>query len=228
MLTSSAESASCARGRRRSRCRASHRRGACAATSTSHSSKNCSLARRGGIAIGPRVFARRLAVPRRARSCRTPCRNRRPRRRSGRSRRFRASCRAASCPTPDLPPSGLQRRHLLRNLSHGGEHEPPGQLRRRVRRRVGVLVRRNDNAVSRAGVDVDVRIDAALADQPAAWAGARSAARGFACARGSAPELRRPASRCASLSMSWTWSFQIVTSWPPSLPKHASVRTVSK
>ena len=66
----------------------------------------------------------------------------------------------------DLPPARLQRAHLLRNLPHRGEDQPPRQLRRRVRRRAGMLIRRHDHAAARARVDVDVRVDAALADQP--------------------------------------------------------------
>ena len=69
-------------------------------------------------------------------------------------------------PTPICQLPGLERGHLLRNLPHRREDQPPGQLGRGVRRRAGVLVRRHDDAEPRAGVDVDVRIDAALADQP--------------------------------------------------------------
>ena len=66
----------------------------------------------------------------------------------------------------DLPGAGLQRRHLLRDLPHRGEDQPPGELGGGIRRRAGMLARRHDDAEPRAGVDVDVRIDAALADQP--------------------------------------------------------------
>ena len=68
-------------------------------------------------------------------------------------------------PTPICQVPALQRRHLLRDLPHRRQHQAPGQFGRRVGRRVGVHVRRHDDAEPRAGRDVDMRIDAALADQ---------------------------------------------------------------
>ena len=75
--------------------------------------------------------------------------------------------RLAAYRVPDrgLPLAGLQGRYLLGNLSHRGEHEAPGQLGRGERGRTGMQVRRDDDAEPGAGVDVDVRIGAALADQ---------------------------------------------------------------
>src|SRR5262249_58491553 len=65
----------------------------------------------------------------------------------------------------DLPAPGLDRRHLLRELTCRGENEGEGELGRRVGRRAGVLARRHDDAEPRARRDIDVRIDAALADE---------------------------------------------------------------
>src|ERR1700722_9534893 len=65
----------------------------------------------------------------------------------------------------DLPLARLQRRHLLRYRTRGGEYQSPGEFGCRIGRRVGVLVRRHHDAEFGAGVDIDVRIDAALADQ---------------------------------------------------------------
>src|SRR6185437_288306 len=64
-----------------------------------------------------------------------------------------------------LPMPGLERGHLLRQLAHRGEHQRPGELRRGVARRAGVLARGDDDAEPRARLGVDVRIDAALADE---------------------------------------------------------------
>ena len=79
-------------------------------------------------------------------------------RRSGRSRRCRASCRAgcgrrrsANCPA-------LSAAICCGICAHGGQHQPPGQLGRRIRRRAGMLARRHDDAAPRAGLDVDMRI----------------------------------------------------------------------
>ena len=168
---------------------------------TSQSLEERRLARRDGVAVGlgaPRE--RRLARPDERRSCRTPCRSRRPPRRSGRSRRCRASCRAACCRRRSASCPALQRGHLLRNLAHRGEHQRPGQLGGRIGRRARVLARRDDDAEPRAGVDVDVRIDAALADQPELGQPLEQRRADLACARGSAPALRcraaaRPARR---------------------------------
>src|SRR5581483_10763050 len=65
----------------------------------------------------------------------------------------------------ELPMARLQRGHLLRNLPRGGEDQPPGQFRGGVARRAGVLAGRDDDAALRACIDVDVRINAALADE---------------------------------------------------------------
>jgi len=66
----------------------------------------------------------------------------------------------------DLPASSPERRHLLRYLTHRRQDQSPCQLRRGVRRRIGVLARRDDDAAARTGIDIDVRIHASLADQP--------------------------------------------------------------
>ena len=65
----------------------------------------------------------------------------------------------------DLPVAGLERGHLLRDLPERGKDQAPGQLGGGIGGRAGMLARRHDDAVLRAGVDVDVRIDAALADE---------------------------------------------------------------
>ncbi len=83
-----------------------------------------------------------------------------------------------------LPRAGAQRRHLLRDLAHGGQHQAPRQLGRRVRRRAGVEVRRHDDAEAGAGLDVDVRVDAALADQPQLGRRSSNGAARSPCARG--------------------------------------------
>ena len=163
---------------------------------TSHSSKNASFAR-------ARRRSRRRAraratprAPRRARSCRTPCRSRRRRRRCGRSRRCRASCRASVVPTPICHAPAASAAICCGICRIAARISAQVSSAAGVRRRVGVLVRRDDDAAPRAGVDVDVRIDAALADQPQLSAGARAAARGSACARGSEPAPRCRARRC--------------------------------
>ena len=68
-------------------------------------------------------------------------------------------------PHTGLPGAGLERRHLGGNLAHGGQDQGPGQLGRRVRGSRGVQIRGDDNAEARAGVDIDVGIDTALADE---------------------------------------------------------------
>ena len=67
----------------------------------------------------------------------------------------------------DLPPAGLERGHLLRDLAHGREDQAPGQLRRRVGRRVRHAG--SDETMMPSLVQVSMSmcgIDAALADQP--------------------------------------------------------------
>ena len=65
-----------------------------------------------------------------------------------------------------LPFTGSQRVHLLRNPTHRGKNERERQFGGRIRGRVRVLARRHDDAKSRARRDVDVRVDAPLADEP--------------------------------------------------------------
>src|SRR3954470_8877847 len=65
----------------------------------------------------------------------------------------------------DLPFAGFQRGHLLRQVARRGKDQRPGHLRSGIRRRAGVHVGADHHAPLRAGVDVDVRIDAALADE---------------------------------------------------------------
>jgi hypothetical protein len=66
---------------------------------------------------------------------------------------------------PHFNDKKAERRHLLRKLARRREDQRPGQLGRGVGRRAGVLARRHDDAETRTGLDVDVRIDAALADE---------------------------------------------------------------
>ena len=65
----------------------------------------------------------------------------------------------------DLPFAGFQRRHLLRNGAHRRQDQAPGEFGGRVRRRISVLARRHDDTEPGAGIDIDMRKDAALADQ---------------------------------------------------------------
>jgi hypothetical protein len=65
----------------------------------------------------------------------------------------------------DLPLAGLQCRHLLRDCAHCRQDQAPGEFSGRIRRRVGVLARRDDDAEPCAAIDIDMRINAALADQ---------------------------------------------------------------
>ena len=84
------------------------------------------------------------------------------------------------------------------------------------------------DAEPRAGVDVDMRVDAALADQAqlgqaleqrrADLGALADQHQHFGVAQPLGERVRRPA----------TWSFQTVTSWPSSLAKQGSVRSVSK
>src|SRR5207249_1782549 len=65
-----------------------------------------------------------------------------------------------------LPGPRLEGGDLLWKLAHCREHECPGELRGGVRRRPRVHARRDDHPELRAGVDIDVRVDAALANEP--------------------------------------------------------------
>jgi hypothetical protein len=65
----------------------------------------------------------------------------------------------------NLPLPGLERGHLLRDLPHRREDQAPGQLRRRVAGRACVLARRDNHPAFRASVDVNVGINATLADE---------------------------------------------------------------
>ena len=150
------------------------------------------LAARGGVAVGARLRQRRLARPHqhvhaeRLAVARDDAAD--PAVAVDAERL--AAQRAADA---DLPLAGLERRHLLRNLPHRREDQPPGQLGGRVGRRAGVLVRRHDDAEPRAGLDVDVRIDAALADELELGQALEQRRADLACARGSAPAPRCPA-----------------------------------
>jgi len=59
----------------------------------------------------------------------------------------------------------LQRRHLLRDRARRRKNQSPCQLSGGIGWRLGVLAGRHDDAEPGAGADVDVGIDAALADQ---------------------------------------------------------------
>ncbi len=65
----------------------------------------------------------------------------------------------------DLPLSRFEGGDVLRNKTHRVENQSPRQFRRGIGRRAGMLARRDDNAAPRAGLDIDMRIDAALADE---------------------------------------------------------------
>src|SRR5215469_3681408 len=65
-----------------------------------------------------------------------------------------------------LPDACFQRGRLLRNFSHRREHESPGQFRCRIGRRSGVHIRRDDDSEARTRLDIYMRVDAALADEP--------------------------------------------------------------
>src|SRR5579885_1234733 len=62
----------------------------------------------------------------------------------------------------DLPSARLQRCHLLRNLAHRGKHQSPGEFRGGVGGRARMLARAENDAVARARLDIDMRVDAAL------------------------------------------------------------------
>lgn len=77
-----------------------------------------------------------------------------------------AECFSAQrVPDAHLPAARAQGRHLLGDLPHRGKHKPPRELGGRVGRRLGVHVRRHDDPEARAGVDVDMGVDAPLTDQ---------------------------------------------------------------
>jgi hypothetical protein len=63
-----------------------------------------------------------------------------------------------------LPCAGAQRRDLLGNLAHCGENERPRKLCGGVRGSSRMLAGRHDHAVLRAGFDIDMRINAPLAN----------------------------------------------------------------
>ena len=64
-----------------------------------------------------------------------------------------------------LPLTLAQGAHLLGDLANGREHESPRELGGGDRGGAGVHVRAHHDPEARAGVDVDVGIDASLADQ---------------------------------------------------------------
>ena len=186
------------------------------------------LARRDVVTVGLRARRATVPAPRPAPSSRTPCHSRRPCCRFVRSRGCRASCRAA-CGRPRSASARLERAHLLRNLSHGGQDQPPGQFRRGIGRRVGMLVRRHDHAAPCARVDVDVRVHAALADQSAACRDARAAALGSAVRSRIRTSTSVSLRRSASASVSWTWSVpDCRPDAPSSFRKQERVLSVSK
>src|SRR6185437_12190369 len=123
-----------------------------------------SLARRGLVALGPRLRHRALARPDQHIHAERP----------GvtgddgadpaiaiDAKRLAANSRSDT----ELPMARLQRGNLLRDHPCRGQHESPGQFGGGIGRRVGMLARRDDDAEPRAGIDVDMRINAALADQ---------------------------------------------------------------
>jgi hypothetical protein len=65
----------------------------------------------------------------------------------------------------DLPAPRFERRDLLRDLACGRHDQRPGQFGCRIGWRARMLARRDDHAAIGAGVDIDMRVDAALADQ---------------------------------------------------------------
>src|SRR6185295_18796727 len=67
---------------------------------------------------------------------------------------------------PDLPRAGAKRKHLLRNLTHGRNDQAPGPLCSGIGRTAGMLIRRDDDPATGTCVDIDMWVDAALADEP--------------------------------------------------------------
>ncbi len=65
----------------------------------------------------------------------------------------------------DLPLSRLERRHLLGHLAHRRKYQRPCKFGGGIRGRASVLARRNNDSQLRAGIDIDVRVDAPLAYQ---------------------------------------------------------------
>ncbi|MEZ5395068.1 MAG: hypothetical protein R2724_19915 [Bryobacterales bacterium] len=65
----------------------------------------------------------------------------------------------------DLPFPGPERRHLLRDLSGRRKDQSPGKLGRRIGRRAGVQARRHHDAQPGTGGDINVGVDASLADE---------------------------------------------------------------
>ena len=131
---------------------------------TSHSSKNACLLRAAmwpsACARSPRGFARPHLHPHAERLAVARHRPADP----AVAEYAQGSCRAGLADS-DLPVAGLERRHLLRDPAHGRQDQPECQLGRRIGRGARMLARRYDHAEPRTGVDVDMRIDAALADQ---------------------------------------------------------------
>ena len=122
------------------------------------------LARRGGVTVRARTQPRRFARPDEhlhAESLSVPRHDGADPAVAEDSQRLSAQ-RAADA---GLPVSGFEGSRLPGDLAHGRNDEPPCQLRSRIGRHAEMLVRRQDDAESRAGIDVDVRIDAALADE---------------------------------------------------------------
>jgi len=72
--------------------------------------------------------------------------------------------RSAHSPTV-LPLPVLQRCHLLRDLPHRRQDQSPSQFRGRIRRCAGMLAGGQNDAVFGTCVDVDVRVNASLADE---------------------------------------------------------------
>jgi hypothetical protein len=68
-------------------------------------------------------------------------------------------------PDAILPSPRLHRRDLLRDAAHPGDHQPPGQLGRGIRGRLLMTIGGDHDPEFGAGRDVDVGIDASLADQ---------------------------------------------------------------
>src|SRR4051812_30406135 len=64
-----------------------------------------------------------------------------------------------------LPMAGLHGFDLLGNLPQRGEYQRPGEFGGGVRGNARMLARRYDNAEAGAGGDIDMWVDAALADQ---------------------------------------------------------------
>ncbi len=122
------------------------------------------LAGSGGVAVGARLRQRRLARPYQhvhAEGAAIACDHTADAAVAEDAERLVAHGRAHAA----LPMAGLERSHLLGDLAHRRQHQRPGQLGGGIGWRAGMLARRHHHAQPGAVGDIDVGIDAALADE---------------------------------------------------------------